>query len=552
MAAGLAAAWSAVVGASGCTVIFNDDDRQCDGNASCARFPGTYCSDSNICVPTEGYCTKNVECLDRNPGKTVICRKDQNRCVELPVGACNGLIGDANDLKNDDTVILGFVDPIVDPKYTPIGLAQQNAVELALREVMKGPTSGLPPIRAGAASRPLVYVKCDENPTSLAATFNHLIDEVKVPAIIGPTFSGDVLTIANTKALPTKTLLISVSASSPLLTTLPSRDPRLVWRTVPTDYLNAKVLATFIPNYIEPELKDSSSGTVKPAGAQMKIAVVHKGDAFGTGFERAVYQQLTFNSKSAEANAQAGNYVPVNYGDPNDPNNTNPAAKYAAAVRSVVDANPPPHLVVFLATAEVNKNVFQQIEAQWKRTDYRPKYIFATAAPKTKELTDIIGANQDLRSRVIGTEAGTTSALFSQFQTLYTGQNFTTGGPPTFYTAAAYDAAYMLTYAVAAVGSNPLTGESIARGFEKLVPSGVGVDVGDTSAIPSAFHELAEGRNIDLNGATGPLNFDVSTGDAETDIQVWCVSAGSGSFASTGLFYNSNTKALSGSYSKCQ
>ncbi|WP_394829128.1 hypothetical protein [Pendulispora albinea] len=551
--AALASLAGVLAGAStGCTIVYKTDKEQCFNDGDCSKFGGFYCrKDLGVCEPKAGYCTTNAECIERNPDAPHICRKDQNRCVKLVIPTCNGIIGDINELKKDDTVVLGFVNNYVNPTYAPIGVAQRNAVQLALQDLMKN-TPGLPPRKEGEKNRGLVWVSCDGTSGPLADTFNFLIDEVKVPAIHGPAFSGDVITISGAKTLSSKTLIISPSAGSAAISSIASRDPRLIWRTVPSDALNAKVISTVVPNTVEPELK-GSGGTVKP-GTAMKVAVVHKGDAFGLALRDSFFQQLRFNGLSAADNLANGNYQAVTYGEPGAPN---AEAAYARAVSEVLSASKLAHLIIFVGTAELIPKVFEQIERGWSPTaEYRPKYMFATAAAKTSDLLDRVYPGRgpsyigtpNLRARIIGTEAGTQSTLFRQFQSNYGSSFGQDAAVPGFYAAAAYDAAYLLTYAVAAVGSAPLNGENIARGLERLVPDGLAINVGDTSAFNAGFFELSQGRHINLTGATGPLDFNITTGDADTDMQVWCMPSAAASFVSSGLYYNSSTGSVTGNF----
>src|SRR5262249_21007055 len=85
-----------------------------------------------------------------------------------------------------------------------------------------------------------------------------------------------------------------------------------------------------------------------------------------------------------------------------------------------------------------------------------------------------------------------------------------------------YDAAYLIAYAVIALCAKDVTGASLADALRRTVPPGPRVDVGP-NAINDAVMSLRSGTNIDFNGASGPLDFDVATGDAEADIQVWCL-----------------------------
>jgi hypothetical protein len=58
--------------------------------------------------------------------------------------------------------------------------------------------------------------------------------------------------------------------------------------------------------------------------------------------------------------------------------------------------------------------------------------------------------------------------------------------------------------------------------------------------------------SIDIAGASGPLNFDPATGEAKSDIQIWCLPKSASGAASpsvySGLVYDALTEQLSGSF----
>jgi branched-chain amino acid transport system substrate-binding protein len=115
--------------------------------------------------------------------------------------------------------------------------------------------------------------------------------------------------------------------------------------------------------------------------------------------------------------------------------------------------------------------------------------------------------------------------------------------------AGAYDATYLLAYSAVSLGSAPLTGAALAGGLKKMVPPGTKVDVGEEN-INSTFTVLQAGNNIDFNGASGPLDFDVKTGEAPSDIQIWCLpkdaNGAAASAKSSGAFFNAQTSKLEG------
>ncbi|MEO7326946.1 MAG: hypothetical protein ABI193_00100, partial [Minicystis sp.] len=92
-------------------------------------------------------------------------------------------------------------------------------------------------------------------------------------------------------------------------------------------------------------------------------------------------------------------------------------------------------------------------------------------------------------------------------------------------TAAPYDAFYLLAYATAALGEEPITGTKLGRAIGRIVPPGVPIDVG-AGGIYQALSVLRSGQNIDLQGTTTTLDFDRETGEPTADFAVFCLKGG--------------------------
>jgi hypothetical protein len=112
-----------------------------------------------------------------------------------------------------------------------------------------------------------------------------------------------------------------------------------------------------------------------------------------------------------------------------------------------------------------------------------------------------------------------------------------------------YDAMYVLGYASFALGAEKVDGPALSRAIERLLPPGPAVEVGP-SGILVAFDALAKGGHIDLSGATGPLDFDTSTGEAPLDLAVLCATVDARGDADeaieSGLVYDAKAARLTG------
>src|SRR4029079_19470411 len=91
----------------------------------------------------------------------------------------------------------------------------------------------------------------------------------------------------------------------------------------------------------------------------------------------------------------------------------------------------------------------------------------------------------------------------------------------------AYDAAYLLFYAIAISGEAYPTGPELADALTKVTCKGDGstdttVKVGPTG-FGGYFTTAASTQCIDFEGASGELDFDNQRGEATSDIAMWCL-----------------------------
>ncbi len=537
-----AASACVLLGGAACSLLVQQSDSQCTTTSDClargAAFAKTYCDSSHACVAS---CTTNAQCTGTNAVAPWICRPDQV-CAPLLSDDCTTLLADPEDLGDRNVVWLGMLLPL-DPATASLSKAKEDAAELA-RNDFNVTSGGLAPITSGGPKRRFAFVVCDDTANADRAA-EHLTADVRVPAIIGPVYSDTLITVATDVTIPRSVLLVTPSATATDITNLPGKND-LIWRTCPSDAVQAAAMALVIKSTIEPAVDAS----VLTQGEALKLANIHKGDAYGLGLGDALEQDLVFNGTSAAANEANGDYIAVDYGDPSDPADTDPAAEYAAAVAQVLALSP--HVIVLTGTQEMITSIMTPIEAKWPAgLAYRPYYLLSDGAYPRPELLQLVGTDAGLRARVLGTAPGTTSPAYTAFLGRYA-SIFQDGTQAVLSTAATYDAAYLLAYATTAIGATPITGANLVGGLKKVVvPGATAVAIG-TDDINVALNALLAGGEIKVAGTSGPLDYDVSTGDPEGDIQVWCLSvnaSGSASgFQNSGLFYAGGAQELEGTH----
>ena len=280
----------------------------------------------------------------------------------------------------------------------------------------------------------------------------------------------------------------------------------------------------------------------------LKVAVVHKGDSYGVGLGHAVLARLEFNGRLAIDAANGPYFRRVDFGDPHDPRKP---TRYDEAVQEVTAFAP--HIVFLLGTTETVTRILPGIESSWpEMPDHRPRYVMADGSliDETWQYLRENDPSDEKRRRILGTVPGTEGETAQAFRHLYasTIRDGTSGH--TAGAANAYDAVYNLVYAAVAAGSDPIDGRHLALGFGRQVPPGEKVPVG-AAHINTAFRMLLAGQSFDFDGASGPLDYDLSTGEAVSDVQIWCVRREGDRAASiqpSSMHYDATAQAIAGDF----
>ncbi|MCC6528471.1 MAG: ABC transporter substrate-binding protein [Polyangiaceae bacterium] len=529
--------------AAGCTVLVDKSTTQCDTTSDCAFLPGTSCVE-NVCVAGAAECSVNSDCIAK-AGQYHICRKSDHSCQPLQSPLCTTIEG---DWANDNAVILGSVGPTTGGDALT-GKTIENSIKLAIGDFTTA-ANGLPGVPPSTARRPLVLVGCDDasdTDTAVEAA-THLAGTVGVPALIGAAYSGITIGMATDVTIPAGVLTISPSATSAAITDLADND--LVWRTSPSDVLQAAAVQGYVP-LLETQVRTTLA--LQPTD-KVKLFVLNKGDAYGTGLAEALEPALVLNGASALDPSNQGFYTRFDYGNPDDPQ-SNPT-KYAEAVLAVL-ANEP-HIVLVFGTTEGVTDVFTPVETQWLDLQpppaYAPLWLFSDGG-LVPDLWGAVGTDVALRRRVTGTVPGTTDPLFLAYRQKYS-LRFPSDGtsPDVFGGAGAYDATYLLAYAAVSLGATPVTGATLAAALRagrlgSTTTTADPLSVGQTG-INAAYQKLVAGQSIDFAGASGPLDFDLATGEARSDIQIWCMPQDAGGNAQggigSGIYYSAASSSLVG------
>jgi len=537
----------------GCSVTTNTTAVQCTSTAECVSkgpgFEGTTCDAvTKTCLKAEdtaGLCNTNQECIDRNGGAPSICRKSDKKCVVLTSPECPSVLTRQGntEIANDNTIVIGAITPV---NTIELGTVMEQVIALAQQEISaQSFLRGLPPVPGSSASRPMVVVACREfgaGIEGLLRAANHLARNVQVPLVIGPVDPGNGGIVASQVFLPNKILEILPTAVISDLANIPNpiAPTPLIWRLIYDDRSVSTVASAFLTNYLEPLLRSKL-----PADEKIRVAVVYEGNLLGKSTQAQLVSRIRWNRKpsgdpmNAAENAVENNYLITNYGDLNDPvSNPNPDGLVGQVIAQLVQFRP--HIIFHAYSVFGIQRVmfgYEQRLAQNPGSAPQPYHIgltppwnafvplfnFADAQPfRTGRLFAVQGFTSPQTPPFPPTSnevTGWFARLGEKFPELKTSQT-----PLNQLVWLLYDATYTAAYAITALRDKPVTGENLAGTLGQFLPPGELVTTyGDpTQQLTKGFAELTAGRNIDLQGLSGPLNFDLTTGAPITSTEISC------------------------------
>lgn len=471
---------------------------------------------------TPAECSTHADCRDADAGLSA-CVLPRGKCVPLASTECPTITGELTG----DAIVLGSLFSVSGAQGATNLPRQQSAI-LAVEAINS--VGGVP--GPGSVTRPLVMVSCDEAAAGLDRAATHLINELKVPAVVGPNVSQDVIDITGRYSAAGGTVLISPTAVASSIADLLDND--LTWSMVPSDEQRAPLMKQQL-NEIERSLN-----TTEP-GQPVKLAIISRDDALGNG-TRSALNGLTLNGRTLADNV-ARNLIQI------EPYEASAADQAALVDRQVAFAA---DIIVMAGLSEAITQIMLPLEARWG-SGARPYYVLIDSL-KVPEVLSAATRSDDLRRRIRGTGIVPTTRsapVYSAFQVDYAARF--PGSPNTISgMGPAYDATYAIAYALAATRELPVSGAHIAMGLDKLSQGGVELEL-ESTKILAAFAQLSMGQAIEAVGTFGPLAWDARGAPLGGRVEIWCIAPGtpSASYASSGLSMDLESKAFDGHYTQC-
>ncbi len=308
---------------------------------------------------------------------------------------------------------------------------------------------------------------------------NYLIKEHKVNAIISDA-SADTQTI-QAVTVPAGVLLMAISATSEELTFLD--DKGLVWRVAPSDLYQGAVLAQLATETVDP-------------GA--KVGAVAVQSPYGDGLVDAMRKQLGMRLTASTFPA-AGTGIDKAIGDLD-----------AGSLGSLVFVGTSP-MAAMAANARAKNAKLAKLPM-----------LLADGACDKDLATHPFDADASLLGARCVRPGQPPTETYQVFAERFK-QRFGADPGEQAYTQHAFDAVYVVAlghaWATGTGSSGGVTGTTLAEGLRHL--SSGEPHVFKPNDITAMVAALKKGQPVDVEGASGLLNFNPETGEAPSDYEVW-------------------------------
>ncbi len=376
------------------------------------------------------------------------------------------------DDEKKPTIKIGMINPSTGA-LAAYGPPLEEAVRLAVAEVNDN---------GGVLGKKLELLYRDEagDPAAARRGAEELV-EAGVPAIIGGAASSSTLA-ASEVTIPAQVPLISGASTAPSLTTLADND--FVFRTVIADDAQGVALA----NLVHGDGHTSANVIYIDNNYGTELANVFETAFVGLGGAVAVKEPYPEDAAQQVGYNWTADLTAAFAGSP-------PAVVLVAYAEDAV------HLLTAWNTGAFN--------GQWYLTD----------GCKTETIPTSVGATKV--AGIKGTAPASASATGqASFRTAFVDRY---GKEPGLFAENYYDAAMLVALALVEAGA--ATGPAVRDALRAVAnPPGRDIIVGEFSF---GKQELAAGREINYQGASGPVDLDAA-GDVEGAIDVWRFTASGG------------------------
>lgn len=440
----------------------------CTSTAVCRarEGPGSFCN-AGACTPTP---VANDACLVLEPNEQEVS---------------------AHDWQSGSAEVLGVLSRLENAGEA----SRLVAMRLAVREINENLGIG--------NNRRLVMVACDYGGASglldgdaarqvIEDGVSYLSRDLGASVIIsGSSSASTQLAINHIVRTDLPTAYISSFSTSTQLTDYDDRG--LLWRTAATDAGQAVALAELIGR--APNLTH--------------LAIIYVDDTYGRPLQQGVKLELTRVNPGIATSIHS-------FGSSE--------TSFDAVIASALEEQPDGMLVIGVDGETVTR-VYQALVDSGQQASVVHHFLADAAKDQTALLSASLSAEVDaIVAGALGTAPyHSTGAQYDTFKQALS-DAFGIDADGFSFLAQSYDAAYLAGYGLAyAQAAGTIDGATVAEGFSRTV-AGDEVLVGKPSW-NIARRILTEGddasRTIDIDGTSGPLDFDTRTGDTTGPMEIW-------------------------------
>ncbi len=435
-------------------------------------------------------CQTSADC-----GSDKVCT--EGLCLPQPTG-CGTVYG----IQEPGAIAMGALFPVHSGTSAdaPIDESDEqglNATVLALDQINQ----------RGLSGKHFTLYYCDTgndaNRARLQAAW--LVKEKKVSAVI-TAGSGQTLAVAQSVTIGANVVTMSYSATSPEITPLQDTNGGpvgLVWRTSPSDSIQGTVIANLLRT-------DTRFGSPK------RVGILYLNEPYGQGLYNIVNEQL---AAGTGITSQGFSYT---RGD----------------IRAAMDAlnTFDPDLTVLVGFASDVTSILTDAANRSNLNRTVHKWLFSDSVKDRAVLANPNSVAYAQAQGFYGTApAQGAGQAFNAFRSSFRSKYNNTDPSEYAYTSNAYDAMYLLAlgaaYSQGTTGS--VTGPKLAEGLTKLSATQNAATQLTSTNFTTLATELAAGRSVNVDGASGALDFNNDTGEAPAPVELWRVNGGNFETVST-------------------
>ena len=385
--------------------------------------------------------------------------------------------GEGEGSIRDEPIVIGVIVSLTGALGS-VGDHLTKSAQLAAREI--NAAGGL----LGGRQVQLVVVDDRTDPAQAARVTEELLEQ-GVVGIIGSLASAateEVQALTSAAQVPQ----ISCCSTSQVLTELQPATDRYLFRTAPSDTVQARVLAQLAVE-----------------SACERVAILHIDDTYGEPFAEGIRQSL-----GGEATVDVVEVVPFAGGRSN----------YDTEVQAVASANP--DCVALVAFPDDGGEILRAWNGlgspppvTWIGTDGLKDPGFPTAAGDPSFVDGVIGT-----APIVAPDTRSANAFAISYEATY-------GEEPGVFGGNQYDAVILLALAIESAGTTE--GSAVRDALYAVANRDADESLIVSGQMAQALGVLQEGGDVDYEGASGSVDLDAS-GDVVSNYEIWRYDAGDG------------------------